>query len=283
MKKTLVLVLSILLSLTLTSCSQKKAKIDSSVVAIEYAYGGFSNGYYEYAITTKNDQLWFRANGYNGIDLFLVTRISDKHLEELTELINDQKIYEWNGYAKYQQGIYDGYSFSLTAEYANGEVLHAEGYEMYPDDYDARHKALADYFAKLVDLYLPQAHTLISASITFPDEEGLNSFHLLFDYGHTLLDIYDNQDIKGTLIEVVVDDQVLQDLEVLVQTYNLDKWTTSEVTFIETPPESYSFLIEYADGDYYACSDGEGFADNYEEGKKALMDYFLELAADYQK
>ena len=85
--------------------------------------------------------------GGNGVELSINQEISDDKLEELSRIINDNKIYEWNGFGKSEDGILDGYTFELEIKYKDGKEVKAHGYEKYPGNYSEAHKSLENYFA----------------------------------------------------------------------------------------------------------------------------------------
>ena len=89
--------------------------------------------------------MMINGSGGNGVELDLNKEISDDKLEELSRIIDDNKIYEWDGFNEDNDGILDGYSFGLKVEYADGRKIAAEGYEKYPNNYKQAHRSLTKY------------------------------------------------------------------------------------------------------------------------------------------
>ena len=150
MKKTILLFLLIIGSFfVVVGCKEKEKPNESAIKSFSYHYGGYNSGYYDYTIKYEDDKLVFIASGANGVDLDIHTEIDKAKLEELAKLINDKKIYEWNGFARYDKDVYDGYGFSLRVIYEDGGFLTADGYMKYPDNYDEGHAALVAFLEAL--------------------------------------------------------------------------------------------------------------------------------------
>jgi len=125
--------------------NKNKKSYDGEIVGIEYSYGSYHGGYREYEIYIKNDKTYLVAKGGNGIDLNINKRIDNSVLEDISEIIEDNKIYKWYGFDKSDKHILDGYSFSLIVKYKDGKEEKAHGYMKYPSNYEEGHKALSDY------------------------------------------------------------------------------------------------------------------------------------------
>ena len=119
------------------------AKIES----FHYNYDSYHGGYHYYTIEEEDGKMMINGVGGNGVELSINQEISDDKLEELSRIINDNKIYEWNGFGKSEDGILDGYTFELEIKYKDGKEVKAHGYEEYPDNYSEAHKSLEKYFA----------------------------------------------------------------------------------------------------------------------------------------
>ena len=138
---------TILILCTFTACgsAKKREKVDSDIKNFSYNYGSYSSGYYNYSILSIGDTVRFVARGYNGVEIDADIDIDKSYLEELNKIINDNKIYEWDGFSKRDDDVLDGYSFSLKIEYENGEIITASGYMKYPDNYNDCHEKLSSF------------------------------------------------------------------------------------------------------------------------------------------
>lgn len=148
MKKILLNILIIIMALTITGCGKKsviKSEIKSEINSFSYNYGSYNGGYYNYSITTNDNKVTLIAEGYNGVELNINKEIDNVYLEQLSKIINNNKIYEWDGFDKRDNSILDGYSFELIINYKDGSVIEASGYMKYPKNYDTGHKALTDF------------------------------------------------------------------------------------------------------------------------------------------
>jgi hypothetical protein len=141
---------SIILVINNRNNEVKPANPDAPTAKIEsfsYNYGSYHGGYHYYAIEEEDGKMMINGAGGNGVELSINREISDDKLEELSRIINDNKIYEWNGFNKSKDGILDGYDFKLEIKYKDGKEIKAYGYEEYPDNYSEAHKSLEKYFA----------------------------------------------------------------------------------------------------------------------------------------
>ncbi len=147
-KKTLLFLLLIGSFLVLTGCGGKEENT-SGITKISYDYGSYHGGYYSYNITVNEDAITFYATGGNGVDLDINKEIEKDKITELEKIIKDNEIYNWDGFDEYDQDVYDGYGFTLKIEYKDGKKTEAQGYMLYPKNYDEGHKALVNYFESL--------------------------------------------------------------------------------------------------------------------------------------
>ena len=142
MKKVFTLsVILIILLLVITGCG-KANKIESDINSFTYYYGSYNAGYYKYTISVEENKVMFSVQGHNGVNLNINKEIDSSYLNELSKIIDENKIYEWDGFHKREDDVMDGYSFELNIGYKNGETIDASGYMKYPDNYDNCHKAL---------------------------------------------------------------------------------------------------------------------------------------------
>ncbi len=148
MKKVFTSIILIGIILLVSGCG-KTVQNNSNIKNFTYDYGSYNGGYYSYAITREDDQIHLDAKGMNGVDLNADKSITESDLNELAKIINDYKIYEWNGFHKSDKNVLDGYSFSIEIQYSDGEIMEASGYMKYPNNYEKAHEALENYLYSL--------------------------------------------------------------------------------------------------------------------------------------
>ena len=123
---------------------------DDTIKTFHYNFGSYFAGYWEYDISLdENEDYIFKAKGQNGVILNIDKKVSIDVLNDIKKIINNNKIYKWNGFSKTDDNILDGYGFNLIIEYTNGEVITASGYTKFPDGYDVGHKALSEYLESI--------------------------------------------------------------------------------------------------------------------------------------
>ena len=111
-----------------------------------YHFGSYHGGYWEYDIYQDGEQVYLTAQGFNGVELAVEkAEVDALVLEDLVRIVEENQIYQWDGYSKSDDDVLDGYGFGLAATFESGRTLSASGYMMYPKGYDEGHKALADY------------------------------------------------------------------------------------------------------------------------------------------
>lgn len=148
MKKIFIFGLLVISVFLITGCN-KSNEIKSDIVSFKYYYGGYHGGYYKYTISKVEDDIIFTAKGSNGINLDIDKKIDKSYLKELSKIINENKIYEWNGFNKHNKDVQDGYGFSLEVNYENGEVIKSIGYMEYPKNYNKIHNILTDFLESI--------------------------------------------------------------------------------------------------------------------------------------
>lgn len=126
-------------------------RMDGKIVGIQYSYGSFNGGYYDYKLTDENGKAHFVAQGGNGVELNIDKEVDPSVLEKLAEIINDYGIYRWDGFNKSDDDILDGFSFSLEVIYDDGKSIHANGYMKYPQNFDVCDSALTEVFVSLCE------------------------------------------------------------------------------------------------------------------------------------
>ena len=143
MKRINILKILVLSLLILMGCSSNKA-YKGNITEFEYNYGSFFGGYYEYHLVLDGDVVHVTAEGMNGVDLHIDKDIDASILEELSLVINTNKLERWEGFSKEDPQVLDGYSFNMSVKYDDGRTLEASGYEKYPENYDKVHEEIVE-------------------------------------------------------------------------------------------------------------------------------------------
>ena len=143
-------VLIIMVSM-LTGCFKKKIIIND-LKSFHYSY---SVGYYMYAnvsydITIKDDKYLVKIKDAGMPEEEAREYILNKEkIKELEEIINDNKVYRWNGFDKSDSSVMDGNSFSISIWDKNGDNISAHGYMMYPKNYGEITDKIESWFSKI--------------------------------------------------------------------------------------------------------------------------------------
>ena len=139
-----VLILMIIAGIVIVNRYRKIVNYNGDILSFEYEFGGYPDGIYNYKIYTEKGKVYILAKGMNGVDLNIYKENDTSVLTNLSNIINENRIYEWNGFNK-KSNILDGYSFSLVIKYNDGKEVQAYGHEKYPTNYKNIHKLLLNY------------------------------------------------------------------------------------------------------------------------------------------
>ena len=126
-------------------------KNPGNLTSFNYYFGSFHEGYWEYEVYENNGDAYFLAHGANEADLYVTTRVDMSVLEDITKILIEKNVFDWDGFKGGDYEIMDGYGFGLRAVFGNRELI-AEGYMKYPKNYGAGHNALAEYLEKLTEV-----------------------------------------------------------------------------------------------------------------------------------
>ena len=139
----------VIIGLLIFNRYNNKEIYDEDIISFEYSYGGYPGGYWDYKIYTENGKTYILARGMNGVDLNINKEIDKSILEDISKIVQENKIYEWNGFNKKSSFILDGYFFSLTIKYNDGKEVKAYGHEKYPTNYEISHEILSNYLESI--------------------------------------------------------------------------------------------------------------------------------------
>ena len=127
-----------------------RGAINGNITRFTYSYGSYNGGYHEYDLSRTGDMVTFVASGGNGVNLDINTTVDPAKLDELRNLINTYAVYSWDGFHKHDDKIMDGFSFRIFMTSDDERMIDAGGYMKYPRNFDPAHKALCNYFNKLI-------------------------------------------------------------------------------------------------------------------------------------
>ncbi len=135
--------------LTLLLCVGCAKKNNSDIIKFEFSLSAGLGGGCEYTIEAKNEKTIYSKKCYGIEHDEFEKEIDNKHLKEINKIINEKKIYKWDGFDRSDKGVMDGSGFSLSVLYSDGKSISAHGYMKYPSNYKAGKQALLNYLAKL--------------------------------------------------------------------------------------------------------------------------------------
>lgn len=145
----LIIVILLVVSLLFSLRNIAHGPYDEDIKSFHYSYGSYFGGYYNYDIQQEGSKYRLTATGYNGVELNVNKLITKNDVRKIKDIVNQQKIYEWNGFDKSDDSVMDGSSFSLEIVYLSGETITASGYMKYPKEYEKRIQTLIDYLEKI--------------------------------------------------------------------------------------------------------------------------------------
>ncbi|WP_022766736.1 hypothetical protein [Butyrivibrio sp. XPD2006] len=258
---------------------------EGDITAFYYDYGSYFGGYYTYELVRRYDgTVAFTATGGNGVDLDIYTYVDSSCLDELTEIVNESRIYTWNGFNKSDNGLMDGYGFSLAAGYSDGRILSAHGYGKEPSSYNEGHKALTAFFEKLCDNYdvsFAQENPGVIGNIEYfiytykTPECGKKTYYLTKNKTGSV-----EFEVSGEGLETkkTVDISVVQKLENLISEKEIYKWDGfDEEKNYSVEDQGFSLLAGYENNRWIMSSGAEKYPEGYESGHQALVEFFEAL------
>lgn len=125
---------------------------DTKSFHFSYSVGNYTNASYSYDVELENGKYFaiYKADGVSEEDAFK-KEISKDTVLELEKILNEYKIYKWDGFNKSDEDVLDGYSFSLNYWNQNKEDIHASGYMMYPNNYREFRSAIINFYNVLFE------------------------------------------------------------------------------------------------------------------------------------
>ena len=294
MKKTIILILFMLLTALLVGCWTKPEILDiddddeivplsvdmGRLIEFSYSFGSYFSGQWDYHIFEENGRVFINAEGSNGILLDTAGEVPESTLDEIMKIIDDNDIMSWNGFAKYNKNVPDGYGFGLTAEYERGK-LSASGYMRYPRRYDSGHKALADYLEKLTDstpLYIPAADDSVEYLIVRLDSgtSSTQKTSMSVNFDTTYVTYYNGDTTMRTTIGDLpvgtMDPQELSNLAIAY--YTLHPLSINDLYKIDSSSSSMELVINEGQLKHTVYASDDTDSEAFNEIVKVLLSYF---------
>ena len=124
--------LSGLLGSLLVSITSTKMP-DSEIVMVEYTKSGTMAGYLYYGKVERQDDgtvvIEAMQENYGEI---IKKKVDPQVLTDLKTIVKEHKIYAYKGYYRPHFEVLDGYTWSLTIRFANGQSIDSGGSNAYP-------------------------------------------------------------------------------------------------------------------------------------------------------
>lgn len=151
MKKTIMILLGVLLMLSLLSGCTKKVEI-KDIKNFSFSYGG---GSMKDSGTTYqlewNDGVHTAIVKESGVALEDAPRIAvdEAFVKELETFLRENQVEKWNGFSKSNKHVMDGSGFSLSLSTMDKQFVSASGYMKYPKNFDTVRDGISSIFSKL--------------------------------------------------------------------------------------------------------------------------------------
>lgn len=147
MKKRYLFIVLLLSIFLFTSCGKKEpVKYKVHLTGFTYSYGNYTKEYCDYSIISDNKTVTYRAHGKKEYSINIDKEIDYSYMDKLDNLIKENNITDWDGFDKYAKDIEDGNSFSIQIGYDNGDNYYANGYMIFPDNYNEVHEKIIEFF-----------------------------------------------------------------------------------------------------------------------------------------
>ena len=149
------IILLILIAVVVIINYSNKRIFNGQITSFEYSFGSYDEGYKGYKIYSENDTTYFYKSGTDIEEMEGDIEIDNSVLTDISNLVKENNLNEWNGFNKRHPEILNGYSFGITTKYNDEKELKVYGYEEYPINYQDIHKKIVDYLEN-VKIEIPQ-------------------------------------------------------------------------------------------------------------------------------
>ena len=115
-----------------------------------YSCSSFFEGDCKYNIYQNDGNAFMLVKMEGGDPKDLACRVEMSVFDDITAILKEYRMFEWDGFNRYESEASDGYSFHLSAVFGERELI-AAGYVKYPENYIEAHEALAGYLERLTE------------------------------------------------------------------------------------------------------------------------------------
>lgn len=148
-----VIVVTVLLIILLNNKKDgnKPSKIkDINSLYFTYSVGYAANAYYRYELECSDKcMIKIKPNGIPEEET-KEYEVSDKLMNELVDMLNENEVYKWDGFDKTAKDVLDGDSFSFKIKMKDETTIHASGYMMWPTNYRNVKEEFKNIFSNLI-------------------------------------------------------------------------------------------------------------------------------------
>jgi hypothetical protein len=149
-----VLLIIVILTL-LVSCKSKNDYVDIS--EIKYFRFAQTNGFYPlgdmvYEINYQ-DGKYISSIKPSNIERedALIIEVSDEVIDKMKNIMKKYHIEKWNGFKEYDENVLDGSDFDLHVKFMNNTEIDAEGYMMWPNNYNGFRDEISIMFDEIYE------------------------------------------------------------------------------------------------------------------------------------
>lgn len=231
-----------------------------------------------------------------------------EYMSQAQALIEEYRVFDWDGFSGSDSTILDGEDFSFNAEFSDGSTIYASGSNYFPDNYKDFKYALMDLVQPAVDEYWEEFYKrpIVSTEIThftliygtesggddrfkciFSDNDGDGAYHMKAIISTDDFDIepYASENISTFGDNwFAFDDETpnppFSELQDLAVEYDISQWNGwDEFTPENTDEPSLDLYIEYESGEYITITGRtlpEGFMPFIQDATEVILDYISE-------
>ena len=139
----------LLVALLLTACSISPS-YEKAGDMVSFSYGwGHDHGSEQYEITVTDTGVEYNKFVFNKAVYSQSVLLPAETIDDLDELIKQNRIWKWDGFNKKQKGMADGFGYHLEVVYEN-KTLKSHGYGYTPQGFEDGSKAIEEFF-KIID------------------------------------------------------------------------------------------------------------------------------------
>ena len=113
--------------------------------------GGIAGIINNYNIKLEDEKYIFEYDDNYDEKKTVSKEIDEKYIRKLEKIIDNNNVKSWDGFNESENGMTDGFGFTLKVEYESGEKIEAHGYAKFPDNFNKVTSKWEKLFSKFVD------------------------------------------------------------------------------------------------------------------------------------